>query len=70
LLAHTAANPQTTVAPSAAAPAPQILEVQGGHIRIVTVASGLTHPWSLAFLPDGKTLLVAEAGRLRAIRGG
>ena len=40
-------------------------------IRVVTVASGLVHPWSLAFLPDGKTMLVAErSGRLRIIRDG
>jgi glucose/arabinose dehydrogenase len=40
-------------------------------IRVVTVATGLVHPWSLAFLPDGKTMLVAErAGRLRIIRDG
>ena len=32
---------------------PQVLDVQGGQIRVVTVASGLVHPWSLAFLPDG-----------------
>jgi len=70
-LTHMAAMAQTTAsAPDAAAPVPQILEVQGGHIRVVTLASGLSHPWSLAFLPDGKTLLVAEAGRLRVIRGG
>jgi glucose/arabinose dehydrogenase len=48
--------------------APQILDVQGGQIRVTTIASGLVHPWSLAFLPDGKTLLVAEAGRVRVIR--
>ena len=28
---------------------PQILDVQGGKIRVVTVASGLFHPWSIAF---------------------
>jgi glucose/arabinose dehydrogenase len=59
-----------TNGPSAAAAPAQILDVQGGKIRVVTVATGLVHPWSLAFLPDGKTLLVAEAGRLRAIRDG
>ena len=81
LLLHSVAHAQTpTSAPASvpaaasaatppAASAPQILDVQGGHIRVVTVASGLVHPWSLAFLPDGKTLLVAEAGRLRVIRG-
>jgi aldose sugar dehydrogenase len=47
----------------------QVLEVPGGHVRVVTVASGLSHPWSIAFLPDGHTLLVTErSGRLRMIR--
>jgi glucose/arabinose dehydrogenase len=55
---------------AAAAPAAQVIDVQGGKIRVVTVATGLVHPWSLAFLPDGRTLLVAEAGRLRVIRDG
>jgi glucose/arabinose dehydrogenase len=40
-------------------------------IRVVPVATGLVHPWSIAFLPDGKTMLVAEkAGRLRVVRDG
>jgi len=47
---------------------PQILDVQGGKIRVVPVATGLYHPWSLAF-PDVRTILVAERnGRLRMIR--
>jgi aldose sugar dehydrogenase len=50
---------------------PQILDVAGGQIRVVMVASGLFHPWSLAFLPDGHSLLVVERdGRLRMIRDG
>jgi glucose/arabinose dehydrogenase len=50
----------------------QVLTVPGGRIRVVTVASGLFHPWSIAFLPDGgRTLLVTERdGRLRMIRDG
>ena len=28
------------------------------------------HPWSIAFLPGGNTMLVAEAGRVRVIRDG
>ena len=37
-------------------------------IRVVTLGTGLFHPWSIAFLPDG-TLLVAERnGQLRMIR--
>lgn len=50
---------------------PQILDVQGGRIRVVTVATGLFHPWSVAVLPDGRTILVAERnGRLRIVRDG
>src|SRR6185436_4974917 len=50
---------------------PQVLDAQGGKIRVVTVASGLVHPWSLAFLPDGRTILVTEkTGRLRMIHDG
>lgn len=57
--------------PVLAQPAPQVLDVQGGKIRVVTVARGLIHPFSLAFLPDGRTLLVTEKnGRLRVIRDG
>jgi glucose/arabinose dehydrogenase len=49
---------------------PQILDVQGGKIRVVPVATGLFHPWSLAF-PDARTILVTERnGKLRMIRDG
>ena len=49
---------------------PQTLDVQGGKIRVVPVATGLFHPWSLAFV-DARTILVTERnGRLRMIRDG
>src|SRR5690606_16988384 len=35
--------------------------------RVVPVASGLEHPWSLAFLPDGRMLVTERPGRLRVI---
>ena len=38
--------------------------------RLVTVAEGLEHPWSLAFLPDGGLLVTERPGRLRVIRDG
>ena len=38
---------------------PQVLDVQGGKIRVVTVATGLFHPWGIAF-PDANTVLVTE----------
>src|SRR5262249_1208352 len=39
-------------------------------IRVVVVTKGLSHPWSLAFLPDGGMLVTERAGRLRVIRDG
>jgi glucose/arabinose dehydrogenase len=39
--------------------------------KAVTITGGLMHPWSAAWLPDGKTLLVTEReGRLRVVRDG
>jgi glucose/arabinose dehydrogenase len=36
-------------------------------IHVVTVASGLEHPWGIAFLPDGRMLVTEKPGRLRVI---
>jgi aldose sugar dehydrogenase len=57
---------------NAAPQGPQVFDTNTKQrIRVVTLATGLVHPWSIAFLPDGKTILVAEkAGRLRAVRDG
>ena len=37
------------------------------HVGIATVASGLEHPWSIAFLPDGRMLVTERPGRLRYV---
>jgi glucose/arabinose dehydrogenase len=42
----------------------------GTRIRVSVVTRGLSHPWSLAFLPDGSMLVTERAGRLRVIRDG
>ncbi len=39
-------------------------------IRISVVTKGLSHPWSLVFLPDGNMLITERAGRLRILRNG
>ncbi len=38
--------------------------------RLLPVAEGLEHPWSIAWLPDGTALVTERPGRLRAIRNG
>jgi glucose/arabinose dehydrogenase len=43
---------------------------EGMNVRVVVVARGLSHPWSLAFLPDGTLLVTERTGDLRAIRHG
>jgi aldose sugar dehydrogenase len=39
-------------------------------IRVSVVARGLSHPWAIAFLPDGAMLITERPGRLRIIRQG
>ena len=38
-----------------------------GPIRVATVATGLDHPWGLAFLPDGRKLVTERSGQLRIV---
>jgi len=38
-----------------------------GRLEVQTVASGLSYPWSLAFLPDGRMLVTERPGPLRIV---
>jgi glucose/arabinose dehydrogenase len=40
------------------------------NILVRVLARGLSHPWSMAFLPNGEILVTERAGRLRVIRDG
>src|SRR5437667_5425261 len=39
-------------------------------IRVSVVTKGLSHPWSVAWLPNGDMLVTERAGRLRIVRNG
>ena len=39
-------------------------------VRVVTMATGLWHPWSLAFLPNGDLLVTERNGKVRMVRDG
>ncbi len=57
-----------TVAVSAqAVAATRTFPSSAGPIQVETVASGLQHPWGLAFLPDGRMLVTERPGRLRIV---
>jgi glucose/arabinose dehydrogenase len=38
--------------------------------RVAKLVEGLEHPWSLAFLPDGRMLVTERPGRLRVVKDG
>ena len=38
-----------------------------GAVQVQTIAKGLEHPWSLAFLPDKRMLVTERPGRLRIV---
>jgi aldose sugar dehydrogenase len=47
--------------------APQVAPSGETKVTVTTLASGLSHPWSLAFLPDGRMLVTERPGRLRYV---
>jgi glucose/arabinose dehydrogenase len=48
----------------------QAFESEHHALTLTTVAEGLEHPWSIAFLPDGDMLVTERPGRLRIVRDG
>jgi len=59
-LAWTVASAQE----AARSPTPKPIDAP---VRVVTVATGLEHPWGLAFLPDGRMLVTERPGPLRIV---
>jgi glucose/arabinose dehydrogenase len=45
----------------------QTFPSSAGPLAVTRVAGGLVHPWSLAFLPDGRMLVTERPGRMRVV---
>jgi glucose/arabinose dehydrogenase len=57
-----APGPGQAQAPRSPTPA-----AMNGVVNVQTIAKGLEHPWSLAFLPDKRMLVTERPGRLRIV---
>lgn len=68
LLATLCASALITAAAPVFAASTQELESEQGTLEVTTITKGLEHPWSVAFLPDRKGMLVTERpGNLRVV---
>jgi glucose/arabinose dehydrogenase len=54
-----------TLAPRSVAAQP--FSTQAMQLNVETIAKGLEHPWSVAFLPDGRMLVTERPGRLNVV---
>jgi glucose/arabinose dehydrogenase len=45
----------------------QTFHSAAGDLVVQTVASGLSHPWAIAFLPDGRLVVTERPGRIRIV---
>ncbi len=45
----------------------QTFKSSAGNLKVETVAEGLSQPWALAFLPDGRMLVTERPGRMRIV---
>jgi aldose sugar dehydrogenase len=62
-------QPQIGIAPVVVANEPYTFDTAEQHkIRVVVVARGLAHPFSLTFLPNGDALVTERGERLRLVR--
>ncbi len=63
-------QPQIGIAPVTLSAGPYTFDTAEQHkIRVVVVARGLVHPFSLAFLPNGDALVTERGTKLRIVRG-
>ena len=58
------------ISPAQAAIEAAVVRSEAHSFRVVTLLDGLEHPWSIAFLPDGRWLITERPGRLRIVESG
>ena len=70
-LSHAQRQPSFGVAVPPLGAGPWVFDTAEQHkIRVSIVTRGLSHPWAIAFLPDGRMLVTERPGRLRVVRDG
>ena len=55
------------LSPAAAQNSPALVQSEKQRLKVLTLSTGLAHPWSMAFLPDGRMLVTEREGRLRLL---
>ena len=70
-LSHAQQQPPVGVPVPPLGVGPWVFDTAEQHkVRVSVVTTGLSHPWALAFLPDGDMLVTERPGRLRIVRRG
>ncbi len=60
----------TLLSVALATDAQQVFDTQQHRVRAVSLIKDLYHPWSIAFLPDGRWLITERRGTLRIVENG
>ncbi len=70
-LAHARQQPPIGVPAPPLGDGPWVFDTAEQHrIRVSVVTKDLSHPWAIAFLPNGDMLITERDGRLRVVSGG
>ncbi len=70
-LGHAQEQPPVGVPVPPLGAGPWVFDTAEQHkVRVSVVTKGLSHPWAIAFLPDGAMLVTERPGRLRIVRDG
>lgn len=70
-LSHAQQQPPIGVPVPPLGAGPWVFDTAEQHkVRVTVITKGLSHPWALAFLPDGDMLVTERPGRLRIVRRG